>query len=108
MILGDAGRLPGAGSLAAVGRMSLTVYLLETIVFITITNHWGFGAFGSFDRVELLVISIMIYAVILLMSIAWQRAGWRGPAEWLWRTLAYTGRVEWKTRPIRGRGDASL
>ena len=107
MILGEAGILPGARGFAAVGRMSLSVYLLETIAFVTITSHWGFGAFGTFSHLELFCISIAIYAVILLLSIAWQRQGWIGPAEWLWRTLAYTRSVEWKTRPIRGSGDAS-
>ena len=101
MLLGETGRLPGARGLAAIGRMSLTAYLLETIAFVFITNSWGLGAFGSFGHFQLFLISLAIYVVILLLCIAWQCFIPIGPAEWLWRALAYLKPTEWKTRPIR-------
>jgi uncharacterized protein len=68
---------------------------------VLITNWWGFGMFGSFGRFKLFLISLAIYVAILLFCVVWQRFASIGPAEWLWRTIAYMKPPEWKTRPIR-------
>ena len=102
MMLGEHGRLPLARGLAAIGRMSLTAYLLESLAFTFITNWWGLGMFNAFGRFELFLISLGIYVSILILCVIWLRFASIGPAEWLWRTLAYMKPPGWKTRPIQG------
>lgn len=99
-ILAARNLIPGTSALSALGRMSLTAYLLETIAFAIIMSWWGYGKFGTFGRFELLLIALGIYLAILLLCIIWQRFASIGPAEWLWRTLAYLRAPAWKTRPI--------
>jgi uncharacterized protein len=101
MILGDRKLLPFAGSLAAVGRMSLTAYLMESFIFVFITDWWGLGLFGSLGYFQLLMISLGIYLGIVVFCLIWQRFSNIGPAEWIWRSVSYLRLPEWKTRPIR-------
>ena len=92
--------IPGAKYLAATGRMSLTAYLLETVLFLAVVRFWGLGLFGSLSRFELLGVSIGLYAMVTVFCWGWQRVLGVGPVEWLWRTLAYLRPPRWKTRPI--------
>ena len=91
--------LPGASYLAATGRMSLTAYLLETVLFLLVVRFWGFGLFGSLSHLELLGVSIGVYIVVTMFCWTWQRTVGVGPIEWLWRSLAYARPLAWKTRP---------
>ena len=77
-------------------------YLLESLAFTFITNWWGLGMFNAFGRFELFLISLGIYVSILILCVIWLRFASIGPAEWLWRTLAYMKPPGWKTRPIQG------
>lgn len=101
MILGDRKLLPFSGSLAAVGRMSLTAYLMESLIFVFIADWWGLGLFGSLGHFQLLMISLGIYIAIAIFCLIWQRLSNIGPAEWMWRSVSYLRLPEWKTRPIR-------
>jgi len=91
------GRLPGARAFAAVGRMSLTAYLLESVLFTGVMYSWGLGWFGTLGRLELLGLAVVIYVVVAITCIAWGRRFGRGPLERLWRWGSYgrgTGRGE--------------
>ena len=75
--------------LAAVGRMALTNYLLQTLLATTLFYGHGFGLFAGLERYELLVPVAVIWLVQLIGSPIWLRHFRFGPAEWLWRTLTY-------------------
>jgi len=81
---------------AAVGRMALTNYLLQTIICTFIFYGHGLGYFGSVDRIWQLVIVVIIWLLQLFLSPLWLRWFRFGPAEWLWRSLTY-----WKAQPFR-------
>jgi uncharacterized protein len=81
--------------LAAVGRMALTNYLLHTIICTSIFYGHGLGQFGSFSRVEQLVLVVAICVFQLVASPIWLRYFRFGPLEWLWRSLSY-----WKLQPM--------
>ncbi|MHC4947280.1 MAG: DUF418 domain-containing protein [Planctomycetota bacterium] len=85
-----------ARPLAAVGRMALTNYLLETVICTLIFYGHGLGQFGRFSRLEQLLTVLGVWAVLLVVSPLWLRAFRFGPAEWLWRSLTYA-----RLQPIR-------
>ncbi|WP_218090141.1 DUF418 domain-containing protein [Paenibacillus solanacearum] len=74
--------------LAAAGRLSLTVYLLQTVVTFGLIAVFG-------QRLNELPLWLgMGYAAVLsvlfiICSKAWLKRYRMGPAEWLWRTLTY-------------------
>jgi uncharacterized protein len=78
--------------LAAVGRMALTNYLLQTVICTTIFYGHGFGLFGRVDRAGQLAIVVGIWAFQLLASSAWLRYFTVGPVEWLTRWLVFKRR----------------
>ena len=89
VVLTEKKRLPGIGYLAAVGRMSLTAYLLESVLFVFITDWWGLGLFGRMGYAELLLVAVIVYVVVVLLCVAWQKFFRMGPMEWLWRSISY-------------------
>jgi uncharacterized protein len=76
-------------SLAAVGRMALTNYLLQSVICTTIFYGHGLGLFGRVDRAGQLAIVIGIWAFQLLASRAWQGYFAVGPVEWVTRWLVF-------------------
>lgn len=86
-------------SLGAVGRMAFTNYLMHTIVCTTIFNQrggLGFGKFAELDRVELLTVVVVIFALQMIISPLWLKHFRFGPFEWLWRSLTY-----WQLQAMR-------
>jgi uncharacterized protein len=77
------------GPLAAVGRMALSNYLLQTLICTTLFYGHGLGWFGQVERVGQMEIVAAIWAGQLVASPLWLRCFRFGPAEWLWRTLTY-------------------
>ena len=78
-----------AGVLAAVGRMSLAAYLLETLLFTAVMQWWGLGWFGSVGRAGLVGLAVAIYAIVAILCLLWGRRFGMGPMERLWRLLSY-------------------
>lgn len=76
-------------ALANVGRMALTNYLLQTLICTTLFYGHGFGLFGRVDRAGQALIVICVWIVQLILSSMWLRRFRYGPAEWLWRSMAY-------------------
>ena len=88
----EAGRVPGARILASIGRMSLTAYLLESVIFTAITVHWGLGWFGQLSVAQLVGLAFVVYALVAVFCVVWIARFRMGPMEWLWRTASYLGR----------------
>jgi uncharacterized protein len=81
--------------LAAVGRMALSNYLMQSILCTTLFEGWGFGLFGQLDRTGLLGVVAAIWLIQLTVSPLWLRYFRFGPMEWLWRSLTY-----WRRYPL--------
>ena len=75
--------------LAAVGRMALTNYVLQTVAGVLLFSGVGLGWFGALARHQLYFIVAGIWCAQLIVSPLWLRAFRFGPLEWLWRSLAY-------------------
>ncbi|MFZ5831421.1 MAG: DUF418 domain-containing protein [Planctomycetota bacterium] len=85
---------------AAVGRMALTNYLMQSLLATTLFYGYGVGLFGHVDRVGLWGIVLLIWAFQLWISPIWLNRHAYGPAEWLWRSLTY-----WRWQPLRHRAE---
>ena len=85
----DAGRMPAAGLFTAVGRMSLSAYLLESVLFTGLMKWRGLGRFGTVGRAGLAGLAVAVYAGVVVFCLAWQRRFGQGPCERLWRWLSY-------------------
>lgn len=76
-------------SLAAVGRMALTNYVMQTLICNTI--FIGFGLFGSMGIAQMYVVVLGIWIAQLIYSPYWLAKFKYGPLEWVWRKLTYRG-----------------
>ena len=75
--------------LAAVGRMALTNYLMQTLICTTIFYGHGLGWFGRVERIGQITVVFGVWIVLLVASPIWLHHFHFGPAEWLWRSLTY-------------------
>jgi uncharacterized protein len=74
---------------AAIGRMALTNYLLQSIICTTLYYSYGLALFGKVGPLVGLAPSLIIYAAQVVFSQAWLQKFQFGPAEWLWRSMTY-------------------
>lgn len=75
--------------LGPVGRMALSNYLLQSLVFSTLFYGYGFGLWGQVPRAPQVLLVFAFFAVQILLSRWWIARYRYGPVEWLWRTLTY-------------------
>jgi uncharacterized protein len=75
-------------SLAAVGRLSLTNYLMTSVVLAAIFAPWGLGLFGAVTRTQAFALSFVPVIAMLAWSPLWVAKLGQGPFERLWRAGA--------------------
>jgi uncharacterized protein len=92
--------VPNLGAFAAVGRLSLTNYLFQSLLFTTIFYGHGLGLFGRIDPAGQLGIAIAVGVVELATSVLWARYFSVGPIEWAWRSVTLGRRLP-VLRPAR-------
>jgi len=85
-------------SLAAVGKMALTNYVMHSVFAMFIFTGAGFGLFGTFQRFELLYIVFAIWILQLILSPIWLKYYQYGPLEWIWRNLSYLKKHPFKKK----------
>jgi uncharacterized protein len=81
---------------AAAGRMSLTVYLGESIVAMLLFTGVGLGLYGQVGPALGLAIAVATWLGFLVFAALWWRAFRFGPFEWLLRSFTY-----WRLQPLR-------
>ena len=74
---------------AAVGRMSLSNYLLQSLIGTTIFYGYGLALYGKVGVALGVLLSVVIYLFQVALSVRWMRYFRFGPIEWLWRSLTY-------------------
>jgi uncharacterized protein len=75
--------------LAPLGRLSLSAYLLQTVVFTNVFYFHGLGLYGKLSFPTLLGLAIAFWLIELLLAGPWLARLRFGPAEWLVRSLTY-------------------
>jgi uncharacterized protein len=88
------------GVLAPVGRMALSLYLLQSLVSVWLYDGWGLGLIGRLPSSRVAAISLGIFTLQAVLSHGWLSRFRFGPAEWLWRSLTY-GRAQPMRLPAR-------
>ena len=74
--------------LAAVGRLSLTNYLMTSVILAAIFASWGLGLFGTVSRTQAFAISFVPIAAMLMWSPPWVAQIGQGPFERAWRWVS--------------------
>lgn len=80
---------PVTGALVAVGRRSLTCYLLQSLVMVPVLAPWGLGLGGGTGTAVASLVAVGAYLLGVALSLVLERAGRSGPAEALLRRLTY-------------------
>jgi uncharacterized protein len=82
-------RAPAMWILRAPGRMSLSAYLLESVVATFTFTSLGLGLFGDVGPAAGLALSFVIWLGLALFSMLWLAVFRFGPFEWLLRSFSY-------------------
>ncbi|QIS41690.1 DUF418 domain-containing protein [Clavibacter capsici] len=80
---------PVLGALVAVGRRSMTCYLLQSVLFAILLEPWSLGLGVGAGTARIALVAIGVWLVTVGVAVALERAGRPGPAEWAIRRLAY-------------------
>ena len=101
-ILANRGRMPLASLFAVVGRMSLTAYLLESVLFIALMSHWGLSWFNERSLTELVGLAALVYIAVTIFCLGWSTMFRMGPMEWIWRQGSYLGTKRSPSKTAQG------
>lgn len=74
---------------AAVGRMALTNYLMESVLCTLFFYHYTTGLYGRVGPAIGLIVTVILFAGQVAFSNWWVSRYRFGPMEWLWRGLTY-------------------
>jgi len=69
------------------GRMSLTVYISQSIITSMIFGPWGFGLFQDLQTWQVILLALGIWALLVYVSTIWLKRFSQGPLELLVNTL---------------------
>ena len=75
--------------LGKAGRMSLTTYIMQSVVATTIFYSYGFGLYGKVDLITGTWIAIGVFVIQVILAEVWFTKFRTGPLEWLWRKGTY-------------------
>ena len=78
------------GALAPVGRMTLTLYLAQSVLFVPVFYGWGLDLHDDIGLGQALAMGIVAFGLQMLFAALWFRHFHYGPMEWLWRALTRT------------------
>ena len=84
-------------ALAKAGRMSLSLYLMQSVICTLIFNGYGLGFYGQVGKAGSMGLAVGIFAAQLLLAHYWFKRYQYGPVEWLWRALSYRRWADFKS-----------
>ncbi|MEK4966166.1 DUF418 domain-containing protein [Cytobacillus sp. FSL R7-0696] len=75
--------------LQIIGRLSMTNYLMQSIVATCLFYSYGFGLYGNVSLLTGTMIAIILYVCQIVLSMIWMKYFVYGPFEWCWRWFTY-------------------
>ena len=72
---------------ASAGRVSLSAYLSQTLIFTTVFYGYGLGKAFQWGPFAVCCFAVMVYLTQLVVCHWWCQRFRLGPMEWLWRSL---------------------
>jgi uncharacterized protein len=76
-------------ALSAAGQLSLSNYLIQTVISIFLFYGFGFALFAELERFQIALVIIGIGLLQVFFSLLWLRYFRYGPIEWIWRSLVH-------------------
>ncbi|MCR2821011.1 DUF418 domain-containing protein [Lederbergia panacisoli] len=75
--------------IASAGRMSITIYLSQSIIGTLIFYNYGLGLYGQMSMATGTLLAFAIYVIQVIIAEMWLAKFKHGPVEKLWRILTY-------------------
>ena len=72
---------------ASAGRVSLSAYLSQTLIFTTVFYGYGLGKAFQWGPYAVCCFAVMVYLAQLVICHWWCQRFRLGPMEWLWRSI---------------------
>jgi uncharacterized protein len=88
-----------SSTLGRVGRLSLSNYVLQSVIGILIYDRFAGGWFARFGTSVSLLVACGIFTLQIALSVIWLRSFRQGPLEWAWRALTYGKRTPLVVEP---------
>lgn len=79
---------PLTARLAVLGRMSLTIYVMQSSVCVLLFYGYGFSLMGQVPFTSILGFATVILFMQIIFAQYWLSHFSQGPLEWLWRRLS--------------------
>jgi uncharacterized protein len=78
-------------TLAPAGKMTLTFYIAQSLVFVPVFYGFGLGVYSTIGQVPSLALGIACWIVQMIIAWLWLQKFRYGPLEWAWRKLTLAG-----------------
>ncbi|MBT4791479.1 MAG: DUF418 domain-containing protein [Halobacteriovoraceae bacterium] len=75
------------------GRMSLSVYVMQSVFFTAFYFNWGLNMFNAHGATVSVLIAILFFGGQCLFSFYWLQYFKQGPLEAIWKKLAFYGSI---------------
>jgi uncharacterized protein len=75
--------------LAPCGRMTLTIYVSQSLLFIPFFYGFGAGAYAWIGQPATLALALVLWPLQAWIAHRWFRGHQYGPLEWLWRAATF-------------------
>ena len=86
--------------LAPMGRMTLTFYVAQSLIWVPIFYGFGLGAWKWLPQGTALLLAVGFLVLQGVVATLWFRRFHYGPLEWLWRAATYgTTKVPFRRQP---------
>lgn len=77
------------GVLAPVGRMSLTIYVSQSLCGVPFFYGYGLHMYDKLSQAQALIIGVVFFTLQVLFAHWWLKRFHYGPLEWCWRAATY-------------------
>jgi len=84
--------------LAPMGRMTLTFYVVQSLIWVPVFYGFGLGAWKTLPQATALWLGVGYLVIQAVIAQLWFRRFAYGPLEWLWRVATYR---TWKVPFVR-------
>ncbi|MEN5255789.1 DUF418 domain-containing protein [Pseudomonas protegens] len=84
--------------LAPLGRMSLSNYLLQSLILGLLFTGYGLGLVNHLPPLWIVLLVVAIYLLQMQLSTLWLRSHQYGPCEWLLRAVTIAAWPSWRKR----------
>lgn len=81
---------------SSVGRMAMSIYIFQSIIFTTIFYSYGLGLYYKTGYTLNLLFVVVIFPLQVILSDLWLKKFKYGPLEWILRSFVYLKRPAMK------------